>query len=110
MRSVEQVQLKEMTDRPHLVGSYRNHGVRGRYVPDGGGHRAGQSTAHAGRHASRAASPIADISIISYGMALKKVRGQMPGSEISWPESRKLGVQCSILVVIAGIVSWLIVA
>jgi hypothetical protein len=45
-----------------------------------------------------------------YGMALENAGGRMPGSEISWPESRKLEVQCSILVVIAGIVAWLIAA
>ena len=108
MRSVERVQLKEMPDRPHRVGSYRNYGVRGRYGPDRLGDRAGRPTAHAVRQAGWAGSPIAEFGTISFGMTRKKVSGQMPGSGISWPESRKLGAQCSILVVIAGIVSWLI--
>jgi hypothetical protein len=103
MRSVERVQLKGMPDRPHRVGSYLNRGTRGRYFP-------GRSTAHPVRRAGRAESRIAEISIISYGMALEKAGGRMPGSEISWPDSRKLGAQCSILVVIAGIVAWLIAA
>ena len=108
MRSVERAHLGEMPDRPHRVGSFRNHGVRGRYVPDWGGYRAGRASTRAVRQAGRAESPVAEIGVIPYGMTLKKVGGQMPGSGISWPESRRLGAQCSILVVIAGIVSWLI--
>jgi hypothetical protein len=110
MRSVERVQLKGMADRPHRVGSYRNCGTHGRYLPDRVGDRAGRPTAHAVRRAGRAGSPIAEISTFMYGMAFENAGGRMPGSEISWPESRKLGVQCSILVVIAGIVAWLIAA
>ena len=53
MRSVEQDQLKEMPERPHRLGSYRNRGVRGRYVPDRGGARVAQPTAHAVRQACR---------------------------------------------------------
>ena len=34
MRSVEQVQLKEIPERPHRLGSYPNRGMRKRYVPD----------------------------------------------------------------------------
>ena len=108
MRSVEQVHLGEMPDRPHRVGSFRNHGVRGRYVPDWGGDLAGRLSAHAVRQAGRAESPVAEIGIIPFGMTPKKVGGQMPGSRISRPEFSRLGAQCSILVVIAGIVSWLI--
>jgi hypothetical protein len=110
MRSVERVHLKEMPDRPHRVGSYRNHGVLGRYVSDRVGDRAGRSTAQAVRQDGRAESPLAEISFISYGMALEKMGGRMPGSGLSWPESRTLGVQCSILGVIAGIVALLIAA
>jgi hypothetical protein len=62
------------------------------------------------RQAGWAGSPKAEFSTISFGMTRKKVGGQMPGSGISWPESRTLGVQCSILVVIAGIVALLIAA
>jgi len=53
-------------------------------------------------------SSIAEISIVSYEMALKKVGAQVPDSELSSPEFRRLVAQGSILVVIAGIVSWLI--
>jgi hypothetical protein len=110
MRSLGRVQLEEMPDRPHRVGSYRNFGVGGRYVPDRVADRAGRSTAHAVRQGGRAESLLAEIGIIPYGITLEKVGAQMPGSEISWSESGRLGVQCSILVVIAGIVLWLIVA
>jgi hypothetical protein len=108
MRSVEQDQLKEMPERPHRLGSYRNRGVRGRYVPDWGGDRAAQPTAHAVRQVGGAESSIAEISIVSYEMALKRVGAQVPDSELSPPEFRRLVAQCSILVVIAAIVSWLI--
>jgi hypothetical protein len=108
MRSVEQVQLKEILERPHRLGSYRNRGMRGRYVPDWGGGRAGQPTAHAVRRAGRAESWIAEHSIVSQGTTIKKVGEQLSYSEISRLEFRKLVAQCSILVVIAGIVSWLI--
>jgi hypothetical protein len=108
MRSVEQDQLKEMPERPHRLGSYRNRGVRGRYVPDRGGDRAAQPTAHAVRQAGLAESSIAEISIVSYEMALKKVGAQVSDSELSPPEFRRLMAQCSILVMIAAIVSWLI--
>ena len=111
MRSVGQVQLKEMPDRPHRVGSFRNHGVRGRYVPDWGGYRAGRASARAVRQAGRAESPVAEIGIIPNGMTPKKVGGQMPNSELSrLAFRRRLVAQCWILVVIAGIVAWLIAA
>src|SRR5687768_14089633 len=110
MRSVEQVQFKEMPERPHRHGSNRNRGVRGRYVPDRGGDRAGQPTAHAVRQAGRAESWIAELSIVSHETTIMKVGGQVFDSEISRPEFRRLVGQCSILVVIAGIVSWLIAA
>jgi hypothetical protein len=105
MRSVEQVHLKEMPERPHRLGSYRN---RGRYVPDWGGDRAGQPTAYAVRQAGRAESWIADLGIFSHERRIKKVGEQMSDSENSRLAFRKLVAQCSILVLIAGIVSWLI--
>jgi hypothetical protein len=110
MRSVEQVKLKEMPERPHRLGSYRKQGVRKRYVPDWGGDRAGQPTAHAVRQAGRVESWIAELSIVSHETTIKKVGEQVPNSEISRLASRRLVAQCSILVVIAGIVSWLIAA
>jgi hypothetical protein len=109
MRSVEQVKLKEMPERPHRLGSYRKQGVRKRYVPDWGGDRAGHPTAYAVRQAGRVESWIAELSIVSHE-TIKKVGEQVPDSEISLPESRTLVAQYSILVVIAGIVSWLIAA
>ena len=73
MRSVEQVQLKEMPEQ--------------------------------------AESSIAEDGIVSHETTVKKVEEQVPDSEISGPEfRRRLVAQCSILVVIAGIVSWLIAA
>ena len=105
MRSVEQVHLKEMPERPHRLGSYRNRGVRGRYVPDWGGDRARQPTAYAVRQAGRAGSWIAELGIVSHETTIKQVFN----SENSPLAIRKLVAQCSILVVIAGIVSWLIV-
>ncbi len=108
MRSMEQVQLKEMPERPHRLGSYRNRS--GRYVPDWGGDRAGQPTAHAVRQAGRVESWIAELSIVSHETTVKKVGEQVPNSEISRLAFRTLVAQCSILVVIAGIVSWLIAA
>jgi hypothetical protein len=109
MRSVEQVKLKEMPERPHRLGSYRKQGVRKRYVPDWGGDRAGHPTAYAVRQAGRVESWIAELSIVSHE-TIKKVGEQVPDSEISLPESRTLVAQYSILVVIAGVVSWLIAA
>jgi hypothetical protein len=108
MRSVEQVHLKEMPERPHRLGSYRNRGVRGRYVPDWGGDSAGQPTAYAVRQAGRAGSWIAELGIVSHETTIKKVGEQVSNSENSQLALRKLMAQCSILVVIAGIVSWLI--
>ena len=108
MRSVEQVQLKEIPDRPHRLGSYRDRGVRGRYVLDRGGGRAPGLTAHAVPHAGRGESRIAGLSFVSHGTTIKKLGEQLPNSEISRLACRKLVAQCSILVVIAGIVSWLI--
>ena len=110
MRSVEQVKLKEMPERPHRLGSYPNRGVRGRYIPDRGGVRARQPTAHAVRQAVRAESWIAELGIVSHKTTIKKVGEQVSNSEISRLIFRKLVAQCSILVVIAGIVSWLIAA
>ena len=107
MRSVEQVQLKEIPERPHRLGSYRNRGWR--FVPDWGGDRAPQPTAHAMRQAGRAGSWIAELSIVSHKTTSKKVDEQFSDSEISRLEARKLVAQYSILVVIAGIVSWLVV-
>ena len=110
MRSVEQVKLKEMPERPHRLGSYRKQGVRKGYVPDWEGDRAGHPTAHAVRQAGRAESWIADLSIVSHETTIKKVGKQVSNSEISRPESRTLVAQYSILVVIAGIVAGLIAA
>src|SRR5687768_364686 len=107
MRSVEQVHLKEIPERPHRLGSYRNRGVHGRYVPEWGG-RVCQPTAYAVRQAGRAESWIAKLSIVSHETKLKKVGEQMSDSENSRLAFRKLVAQCSILVLIAGIVSWLI--
>jgi hypothetical protein len=110
MRSVEQVYLKEMPERPHRLGSYRNRGVRGRSVLDRGGDRARQPTAYAVRQAGRAESWIAALGIVAHERTIKKVGEQVSNSDISQPEYRRLVAQCSILVVIAGIVSWLIAA
>ena len=109
MRSVEQVQLKEIPERPHRLGSYPNRGSRNRYVPDLGGDRAGQPTAHAARQAGRAGSWLAELGIVSRETTRKIVDEQLSDSEISRLECRKLAAQYSILVVIAGIVSWLVV-
>jgi hypothetical protein len=92
MRSVEQVPLKEMPERPHRLGSYRNRGVRGRYISD------------------RAGSWIAELGIVSHETTLKKVSRQVSNWETSRQEVRRLVAQCSILVVIAGIVAGLIAA
>ena len=108
MRAVEQVQLKDIPERPHRLGSYGNRGVRGPYFPDWGGDRACQPTAHAVGRAARAGSWIAEPGIVSHGSTLKKVGNQVPNSEILRTDIGKLVAQCSILVVIAGIVSWLI--
>ena len=107
MRSVERVHLKEMPERPHRLGSYRTRGLRRRYVPHWGGGRAGQPTAYAVRRAGRAESWIAELSIVSHE-TIKKVGELASDSEISRLARTKLVAQCSILVVIAGIVSWLI--
>jgi len=104
MRSVEQVQLEEIPERPHRLGSYPNRGMRRRYAPDGGGGRAPQPSAHAVQQAGRQESWLAELGIVSHGTTIK----QLSDSEISRLEFRKLVAQCSILVVIAGIVSWLI--
>jgi hypothetical protein len=108
MRSVEQVHLKEMPERPHRLGSYRNRGVRGRSDLDWGGDRARQPTAYAVRQVGRAGSWIADLGLVSHETTIKKVGEQVSNSENSQLAFRKLMAQCSILVVIAGIVSWLI--
>ena len=73
MKSVEQVQLKEMPEQ--------------------------------------AESWIAEDGIVSRERTLKKVGEQVPNSELSrLAFRRQLVAQCSILVVIAGIVTWLIAA
>ena len=108
MRSVEQVHLKEMPERPHRLGNYRNRGVRGRSVLDWGGDRARQPTVHTVAKAGRAGSWIVELGIDSHETTIKKVGEQVSNSEFSQTESRKLVAQYSILVVIAGIVSWLI--
>ena len=110
MRSVEQVRLRQLPERPHRLGSYRNRGAHGRYVLDRGGGRASEPTAHAGRQAGRAESRIAGLSFVSHGTTIKKVGEQVSYSENSRPEFRRLVAQCSILAVIAGIVAWLIAA
>jgi hypothetical protein len=109
MRSVERVYLKEMPERPHRLGSYRNRGVRGRSVLDWGGERARQPTAYAGRQAGgRAESWIAELGIVAHERPIKRMGEQVSDAEISRLEGRRLVAQYSILVVIAGIVSWLI--
>lgn len=108
MRSVERVHLKEMPKRPHRLGSYRNRGVCGRFVPDRGGGRAGWPTAYAVRQTGRVESRIAELGIVSHETTIKKVGERLSDSESSHLAFRKLVAQCSILVVIAGIVSWLI--
>ena len=90
MRSVEQVPLKEMPERSHRLGSYRNRGARGRYI------------------SYRAGSWIAELGIVSHETTIKKVGERVSNSESSQLAFRKLMAQCSILVVIVGIVSWLI--
>ena len=108
MRSVEQVHLKEIPERPHRLGSYQDRGMRRRNVPDRGGGRVPQPT-HAVRQAGRGGSWIAELGIVSRETTIKKVGEQVSDSENSRLAFGKLVAQCSILVVIAGIVSWLIV-
>jgi hypothetical protein len=60
--------------------------------------------------AGRAESWIAELGIVSHKTTIKKGGEQLSNSEISRLMFRKLVAQCSILVVIAGIVSWLIAA
>ena len=84
--------------------------MRGRYIPDRGGVRARQPTAHAVHQAGRAESWIAELGIVSHKTTIKKGGEQLSNSEISRPESRILVAQYSILVVIAGIVAGLIAA
>ena len=109
MRSVERVNLKEMPERPHRLGSFRTRGLRRRYVPHWEGGRAGQPTAYAVRRAGRAESWIA-LSVVSHETTIKKVGELASDSEISRLACRELVAQCSILVVIAGIVAGLIAA
>ena len=110
MRSVEQVHLNEMLERPHRLGSYRNRGGHKRYVSDWRGNSAGQPTAHPVRQSGRVESWFAELSIVSHGR-IKKVGEQVPDSEIlRLAFRRRLVAQCSILVVIAGIVAGLIAA
>jgi hypothetical protein len=101
MRSVEQVHLGEIPERPHRLGSYPNRGMRKRYGPDWGGNRADQPTAHPLRQAGRAGSWIAELGIVSHETTIKKLDERL--------ECRKLVAQYSILVVIAGIVLGLVV-
>jgi hypothetical protein len=110
MRSVEQVHLKEMPERPHRLGGYRSRGGRGRSILDWGGDRARQPTAYAVRQAGGAESCFAELGIISHETTIKKVGEQVSNSEISRPEFRTLVAQYSILAVIAGIVAGLIAA
>ena len=110
MRSVEQVQLEEIPERPHRLGSYPNRGMRKPYVPGWGGDRAGQLPAHAVRQAGSAGGWIAELGIVSHETMSKKVDEQLSASEISKLEFRELVAQCSILVVTAGIVAGLIAA
>jgi hypothetical protein len=51
---------------------------------------------------------MAELSIVSHERTIKKVGEHVSNAEISQPEFRTLVAQYSILVVIAGIVSWLI--
>ena len=61
--------------------------------------------------AELAESWVAKDGIVSHETTIKNVREQVPNSEFSRPEfRRRLVAQCSILVVIAGIVLWLIAA
>jgi hypothetical protein len=108
MRSVEQVHLKEIPERPHRLGSYLDRGMRRPYVPDWVGGRAPQPTAHAVRQAGRADSRIAGLSIVSHETTIKKLGEQVSNSENSPQAIGKLVAQCSILVVIGGIVAGLI--
>jgi hypothetical protein len=111
MKSVEQVQLKEIPERPHRLGSNQDRGIRRRYVPDWGGGHASQPTAHAVGQARTAGSRIAELGTVSHGTTIKKVGEKVTNAEISRPEfRRRLVTQCWILVVIAGIVAWLIAA
>jgi hypothetical protein len=108
MRSVKQAHLNEIPERPHRLGSYPNREVRRRYVPYWGGGRARQPTTHAVRQAGRGESWIGELGIVSHETTIKKVGEQLSDSEISRLMFRKLVAQCSILVVIASLVSWLI--
>ena len=108
MRSVEQVHLKEIPERPHRLEGYQDRGMRRRYVPDWGSGRAPQPSAHAVRQAGRADSRIAGLSIVSHETRIKKHGEQVSNLENLRLAHGKLVAQCSILVVIAGIVSGLI--
>ena len=108
MRSVEQVQLEEIPERPHRLGSYQRRGMHRRYVPPSGGGRAPQPTAHAVRQAGRAETWFSELGIVSHETTIKKLGEQVSNLENSRLASGKLVAQCSILVIIVGIVSWLI--
>jgi hypothetical protein len=110
MRSVGEDQSKEVPERPHRRETFRNRGVRGRYVPGWGGDRADRPTGRAVRQVGTAENWKAKDSSVSCETLLEKVGEQEPDPGISPQESRRLAAQCSILVVIAGIVSWLIAA
>jgi hypothetical protein len=60
------------------------------------------------RQAGGAESCFAELGIISHETTIKKVGEQVSDAENPQLAFRKLMAQCSILVVIAGIVSWLI--
>jgi hypothetical protein len=61
--------------------------------------------------AELAESWVAKDGIVSHETTIKNVGEEVPNSEFSRPEfRRRLVAQCSILVVIAGIVAWLIAA
>jgi hypothetical protein len=59
------------------------------------------------QQAGRPESWIAELGIVSHGTS-KNLDEQLSDSDILQLEFRKLVGQCSILVVIAGIVSWLV--
>jgi hypothetical protein len=110
MRSVEQVHLEQIPERPYRLGSFPDRGMRRRYFPTWGGDHASQPTAHAVHQACRARSRIAELGIVAHEATIRKVGEPMSDAENSQLATGKLVAQCSILVVIAGIVSWLIAA
>jgi hypothetical protein len=110
MRSVEQVHLEQIPERPYRLGSFPDRGMRRRYFPTWGSDRASRPSAHAVHQAGRAGSRIAELGIVAHEATIRKVGEPMSDAENSQLATGKLVAQCSILVVIAGIVSWLIAA